>query len=260
MRLDKYLAEASIGTKKVVREYVKNKRVHVNNELITEASTLINELEDEVLFDNERVINSGKVYYMFNKPAGCVTARSDMHKKTVMDYFQDINNNGLFPVGRLDMDTEGLLFFTNDGDFDHMLMHPKHHVDKTYFFCAIGGLSDEDIIKIETGISISKEDTLTKPAKLKIDKRGTYQDFKDEINNFIIDKNKIQVNNQEFFSGYLTISEGQKHQVKRMLRAVGCYVVYLKRIKIGEICLDENLKSGEYRALTKKELEGLYFG
>lgn len=257
MRLDKYLAEASIGTRKVVRNYVKEGKVKVNDEVILEPATDINEVLDVIKYLEVEVVHEGKVYYMFHKPAGCVTARSDPNKKTVLDYFEAVNSNGLFPVGRLDMDTEGLLFLTNDGEFSHSLMYPEKHVDKTYFFWAFGGLKDEEIEQLENGISIGDEEPITKQAKIEVMKEGMFDDLKAEmgIDNFIYKKKNLY--NQSVVSGYLTISEGRKHQVKRMLKAVGCYVVYLKRISIGGVVLDEALKKGEYRELSEEEVSRL---
>ena len=255
MRLDKYLAEAGIGMRKEVRGYIKNGDVLVNGNIVLEPSTEIDMNFDEMYYKEKLVEHKGKVYYMFHKPAGCVTARKDENKPTVLDYFSNENCNGLFPVGRLDMDTEGLLFLTNDGSFDHMLMYPKKHVDKTYFFWAFGELTIEEIKKIETGIDITGDENLTKPAILKIEKAGMFETLRREmdIEDFLHKKKNLY--NQKVISGYLTITEGRKHQVKRMLKAMGCYVVYLKRISIGPIELDETLEKGQYRVLSEQELQ-----
>lgn len=259
MRLDKYLAEASVGTRKVVRNYVKDGKVSVNNQVITDPAMEFDENNDVVKYLEQVIIHTGKVYYMFYKPAGCISARKDANRKTVLDYFDLVNINGLFPVGRLDIDTEGLLFLTNDGEFNHQLMHPKKHVDKNYFFIAFGSLDLEDKKRLETGINIGLDEFMTKPAKIKIVKEGLYQEFKMlkemEIDKVIYKKKIMDL--QPVVSGYLTISEGRKHQVKRMLKAVGCYVVYLKRVSIGEVMLDESLQKGQYRTLTEEEIHKL---
>lgn len=257
MRLDKFLAQASIGMRKVVRNYVNEGKVTVNDVVITESAKDIDENIDVVKYLGVEVIHTGKVYYMFHKPARCVTARKDKDFKTVLDYFNLININGLFPVGRLDMDTEGLLFLTNDGEFNHQLMYPDKHVEKTYFFWAFGFLDDEDKEKLETGICISDDNTLTKPAKIVVEKEGMYDELKDEMYIGELINKKKNTYQRPVVSGYLTISEGRKHQVKRMLRAVGCYVVYLKRISIGEVVLDESLEKGQYRELTEIEVQKL---
>lgn len=257
MRLDKFLAESSVGTRKKVRAYIKDGMVKVNGELITEPAIEINESSDVIEYLDQVVVHAGKVYYMFHKPAGCITARKDAINKTVFDFFDDNNMNGVFHVGRLDKDTEGLLLFTNDGEFEHQLMFPQKHVEKTYYFWALGSLDEEDTKKLEQGIYIGKGEILTKPAKIEIHKSGMYKDLKSEIDIEIL--HNIDSNNydQPVVSGYLTISEGRKHQVKRMLKAVGCYVVYLKRISIGGLMLEESLKKGEYRFLTEEEIQKL---
>lgn len=257
MRLDKFLAEASVGTRKVVRNYIKNGSVKVNGQVIKEPAIEINENLDTVEYLSNIVTYTGKVYYMFHKPAGCITARKDDINSTVFDFFHDVNMDGVFHVGRLDKDTEGLLLFTNDGEFNHKLMCPKKHVAKKYFFIALGVLDKDAIKKLEAGISIGDDEDLTKPAKVSEIKHGFYQDFEHEtpIRKFYsIDTTRY---NQPVVSGYLTISEGRKHQVKRMLKAVGCYIVYLKRISIGNLMLDESLEKGEYRVLEESEFEKL---
>lgn len=257
MRLDKFLAEASVGTRKVVRTYVKDGSVKVNGQVITEPAIEINENEDTIEYLNNVVNYTGKVYYMFHKPAGCITARKDDVNKTVFDFFHDVNMDGVFHVGRLDKDTEGLLLFTNDGEFNHKLMCPKKHVKKKYFFIALGSLDKDAIKKLETGISIGDDEELTKPAKVSDVKHGFYEEFDKEtpIRKFYnVDTTRY---NQPVVSGYLTISEGRKHQVKRMLKAVGCYIVYLKRVSIGELMLDKTLEKGQYRVLKESEFQKL---
>jgi 16S rRNA pseudouridine516 synthase len=258
MRLDKFLAQSSVGTRKMVRNYIEEGMVKVNEKIITEPAIEINEKTDIIKYLDGVVDYIGKVYYMFHKPAGCITARKDAVSKTVFDYFDEVNTKGIFHVGRLDKDTEGLLLFTNDGEFEHHLMYPQKHVEKTYFFWALGTLDKKELKQLEEGVYIGKGKILTKPAKIKIDKCGRYNEFKEEID--IENLNNIDSNNynQPMVSGYLTISEGRKHQVKRMLKAVGCYVVYLKRVSIGGLSLDETLKKGEYRLLTKDEIQILY--
>ena len=257
MRLDKFLAESSVGTRKAVRSYVKEGMVTVNGALITEPAIEINESSDIIEYLDRVVDYTGKVYYMLNKPAGYITARKDTVNKTVFDFFEDVNINGVFHVGRLDKDTEGLLLFTNDGEFEHQLMYPQKHVEKTYFFWALGSLAQEDLKKLEQGIYMGKDEIITKPAKIIVEQCGMYNEFKHEIasdNLHNIDSNKYD---QPVVSGYLTISEGRKHQVKRMLKALGCYVVYLKRVSIGSLMLDESLKKGQYRFLTELEVKSL---
>jgi 16S rRNA pseudouridine516 synthase len=253
MRLDKFLAECAVGSRKEVRNYIIEGSVKINGEVITEPAIEINESYDVIEYLNKIVLYTGKVYYMFHKPAGCITARTDETHKTVFDFFDKDSMKGVFHVGRLDKDTEGLLLLTNDGEFEHKVMYPDKHVEKTYFFWAIGSLDEEDKNKLKHGICIGQgEEILTKPAKIKVDKSGVYKEFKHEI---AIDKINLNYYDQPVVSGYLTISEGRKHQVKRMLKAVGCYVVYLKRISIGGLTLDESLEKGQHRALTEGEVQ-----
>ncbi|WP_373898756.1 pseudouridine synthase [Haloimpatiens sp. FM7315] len=257
MRLDKFLAEAGIGTRKTIRAYIQNGMVKVNGQVIVKPAVEIEEKTDIIMYLDKVVKYAGKVYYMFNKPQGCITARRDESQKTVFDYFKNENMNGVFHVGRLDKDTEGLLLLTNDGEFEHGLMCPNKHVDKKYYFCALGSLEDSDINKLKNGVLIGQGKILTKPAKIKVEKIGTCQDFQQYIGNEKISEKDFKVYKQPMVSGYLTIKEGRKHQVKRMLKAVGCFVFYLKRVSIGNVFLDEALKKGEYRFLTDSELQML---
>ncbi|MGL5244387.1 MAG: pseudouridine synthase [Sarcina sp.] len=257
MRLDKFLAESSVGNRKTVREYIKNGLVKVNGQSILEPARKINEQCDVVEYLDKKIIHKGKVYYMFHKPAGYITAKKDAINKTVFDLFNEENMNGVFHVGRLDKDTEGLLLLTNDGEFEHDLMCPNKHVEKTYFFWALGSLSEEDKKKLEQGVYINKGEILTKPAKVEIKKQGLYGELKEEMPIHILNTITSNYFNQPVVCGYLTISEGRKHQVKRMLKAVGCYVVYLKREAIGELKLDNSLDKGKYRELTELEVQKL---
>jgi len=250
MRLDKFLAESSVGMRKKVKNYINEGMVKVNGDVVTDHVRRINENSDVIEFLGKVVVYTGKKYYMFNKPDGCVTARKDAKNKTVFDFFDDENMNGVFHVGRLDKDTEGLLLLTNDGEFEHKLMDPQNHIEKTYFFWALGSLDKEDRQKLEQGVLIGNGKIQTKASKIEVQKNGLYKDFEQEVNIgdfFNIDSNYY---NQPAVSGYLTISEGRNHQVKRMLKAVGCHVLYLKRVSIGGIKLDVSLEKGQYLALN----------
>ena len=194
-------------------------------------------------------------YYMFHKPRGCITARRDARHATVMDYFPEERRDELFPVGRLDKDTEGFLLVTDDGDLCFELMSPENEIPKTYFFWALGTLREEKIKEIESGISIYKgRDFETAPAKIHISHTATLADIKpllsDEDAKMSRKRGEMQVT-----AAYITITEGKKHQVKRMVRYAGCRVLYLKRVKIGGLTLDEDLPKGEYRALSASELD-----
>lgn len=254
MKLDKFLVESSIGTRQKVRELISSGLIKVNGKTFTDISMKIDE-EDLVEFNGVKIELGEKRYYMFHKPGGCVTARADKDFKTVMEYFEEENMEGVFHVGRLDKDTEGLLLFTNDGEFNKALMRPEKDVEKKYFFWALGSLSEEDKNLLETGLYIGKDEDITKPAKIKVVSEGSLEDFQSQLQVVKFYNFKGNYPKQPVVAGYLTISEGRKHQVKRMLKAVGCYVIYLKRVSIGKLSLDEELKEGEYRPLRESEIK-----
>ena len=230
MRLDKFLCENGCGTRSQVKQLVKQGRVCVNGIPCKAADQKIEENSDAVSVDGRELSYTKFVYYMFHKPAGCVSATKDNHDKIVLDFIKkDDYKADLFPVGRLDKDTEGLLLITNDGGLAHRLLSPKKHVPKTYYAKIKASLSAENIKSLEEGLDIGEEKK-TLPAKVEI------------------------IKEQEIL---LTISEGKFHQVKRMLLAVGNEVLYLKRLSMGSLKLDENLKTGEYRALTGEEIDRL---
>ena len=191
---------------------------------------------------------------MFHKPGGCITARRDARHKTVMDYFPKETRDVLFPVGRLDKDTEGLLLITDDGVFNYNLLTPEREVAKTYFFRVLGTLTEEEIGNIEHGVKIYKNrDFETSPAKITLEGISTLGEIREYLSAEDL-KLSQRKPNLPVTNGYITITEGKKHQVKRMLRSVGCRVVYLKRTKIGSLSLDENLPKGQYRPLSREEI------
>lgn len=193
------------------------------------------------------------LYFMFNKPKGCVTARSDSINKTVMEHFPPEMRNTLHPSGRLDKDTEGFLLITDDGMLTHTLMQPKSHVSKTYFFYAIGELTEEKIKAVSEGVYMKGRDIPALPAEITCTGTGVITDIAHLLSD---DKRErlLKFPGQKIFSGYITITEGKNHQVKRMLRSIGCCCVYLKRTAVGGVLLDESLAPGEYRPLTSEEL------
>ena len=235
IRLDKYLADMGIGTRSELKLWIRKGRVKVNGLVCKTPDTKVIKEKDEVYFDDEKVNYQEYLYIMLHKPAGVVSATIDNVNKTVIELIRDKMGKDLFPVGRLDKDTEGLLFITNDGDFAHQLLSPKKHVDKVYYAKVKGHVTEEDKIQLEAGVNIG-EDYITLPAKLTI----LRQDDISEVE--------------------LTIQEGKFHQVKRMFDTVGKEVVYLKRLSMGGLCLDSNLAPGEYRHLTKEEVEYLTQG
>lgn len=229
VRLDKFLADAKVGTRSEVKEYIKKGRIQVNNEIPKKGDIKIDPDTTEVLFDGEEVHKKGFVYYMLNKPQGVVSATVDNTCATVVSLIEDKNRDELFPVGRLDKDTEGLLLLTNDGMLAHNLLSPKKHVNKTYYALIKGFVTIQDVQAFCEGLDIGEKHR-TMPADLRILKSG-------EIS-------EIQV----------TIQEGKFHQVKRMFQAVSKEVIYLKRISMGKLELDKRLQPGEYRSLTEEEL------
>lgn len=229
LRLDKYLADMGKGTRTEVKGYIKKGKVSVNDSIVKEPNIKIDTMTDQVFLDGELVQYVSYEYYMINKPAGVVSATTDNYCKTVIDLIDSSIRKDLFPVGRLDKDTEGLLLITNDGELAHQLLSPKKHVSKVYFARVLGRVSTEDIIKFKEGISIEDEFT-TLPADLTIIKS-------DEVS-------EIE----------LTIYEGKFHQVKRMFEAVGKTVIYLKRLSMGKLVLDASLELGQYRKLTEEEV------
>lgn len=232
MRIDKFLTEVGLGTRSEVKKLLKTGQVAVNGLSVKKPEEKINETKDIVTYQGKVLEYQQFEYYMFHKPAGCVTAVSDARHKTVMDYMKDLTRKDLNPVGRLDIDTEGLLLITNDGQLSHELLSPAKHVPKTYYAKVEGKVTEEDASLFAAGVDIG-EKKLTKPAELRI----------------LVSEAVSEIE--------LTISEGKFHQVKRMFEAVDKKVIYLKRISMGSLVLDENLKLGSYRALTDEEVTQL---
>ncbi len=190
------------------------------------------------------------LYYMLNKPAGLITACRDSNRPTVMECFKGELAARLHPIGRLDIDTHGLLLFTDDGKADFALMQPSHHAEKSYFFRAIGSLTPSDIDELENGMDIGG--IFTAKARLTNVEKFTVADIKD----FLPERRRakyLKNANGEAFSAVLTIHEGKNHQVKRMLAHCRCKIVYLQRISVAGIELDGALSEGEYRELTAAE-------
>ena len=225
----------SIGTRQEVKKYIRQGRVKINEDIIKKPEYKIREDEDKIAFDGAPVAYETFEYYMLNKPAGVISATEDKRDKTVLDLIKEKKRKDLFPVGRLDKDTEGLLLITNDGALAHRLLSPKKHVDKCYYAKISGGVTEEDVrvFKERINIGTQEEPEWTMPAELKILEKGTVSRIR------------------------LTIREGKFHQVKRMFLAVGKEVVYLKRERMGALVLDEELAPGEYRKLTDSELKSI---
>ena len=235
MRLDKYLVACAVGSRTEVKNFLKAGRVMVNGKKEKSAKLQINENTDEICFDGQKLDYEEFVYYMMNKPQGVISATEDPKHKTVLDLLDDLaRSKEVFPVGRLDIDTHGLLLLTNDGNLAHALLSPKRHVNKTYLAQVDGIMTQEDVEKFAQGIPL--KDFTCQPAKLELVSVDTEKE-----------ESLVRV----------IIAEGKFHQVKRMVAYCGKEVVDLQRLTMGTLTLDEDLKRGEWRRLSKEELEGL---
>lgn len=222
LRLDKYLANSRAGSRSEVKEHIRKGRVTVNGTVCRDNSRYIEET-DEVCLDGRRIVYKEHVYYMLNKPAGVVSATEDPVERTVIDLFPPELRKGLFPVGRLDKDSVGLLIITDDGEFAHRFTSPSGHVDKRYLIRTDQPLCVEDEKKFSEGITLA-DGTRLKSAKLEISENDPCQ-------------------------AEVTISEGKYHQIKRMIASCGKTVTYLKRLSMGDITLDPDLEEGEFKEL-----------
>lgn len=230
MRLDKYLADMGEGKRSELKKQIRQGMAAVNGGVIRDPGYPVS-AEDTVSFGGKIVRYEEFVYYMLNKPAGVISATEDSRQETVLDLLHETVRRDLFPVGRLDRDTEGLLLLTNDGQLAHRLLAPGRHVDKVYFARIRGSLAEDAEEQFRKGMRV--DDSLTaKPAELKILRTLPDQTAETEV----------------------TIREGKYHQVKRMFRAAGAEVLYLKRLRMGSLILDPELAPGEYRRLTSEEL------
>ena len=234
-RLDKFLVEMSVASRSTIKDMAKKGRITVNGEVVKASDVKIDENIDVVSVDGQVIAFSDMEYFMLNKPAGVITATLDKKAKTVLDLIDERTRNDLFPVGRLDKDTEGLLLITNDGDLAHRLLAPKKHVDKVYYADIDGIVTDEHIRRFAEGLTLL-DGTPVMPGELTVLETDMAKNT-----------SKIQ----------LTIHEGKFHQVKRMFEAVGCSVTYLKRLSMGPLGLDAALAPGEYRILTDEEINML---
>ena len=231
-RLQKVIAAAGITSRRKAEELITEGKVKVNGKTITELGTKVNP-SDEIFVNNKLISIEDKEYYLLNKPRGVVTTTSDdKNRKIVTDL---INTTArIYPIGRLDYDTTGALLLTNDGDFANIVMHPKSSIDKVYLAKLEGIIKGEQINKLKNGIKL--DNVLVKPSRVKLKKVNA-------------EKNTCMVE--------ITIHEGKNHQVKRMFEAVGFHVEKLHREKVGIFTL-QNLKSGEYRKLSPKEIAIIY--
>lgn len=228
MRLDKFLANMGVGTRSEVKQLLKKGSVKVNQNIVKLPKLHVNPNSDEIMVNDEVVSYVDKVYIMLNKPKGYISATEDEVHPTIIDLIPEYAHLNIFPVGRLDKDTEGLLLVTNDGQFNHEVMNPNKHVSKTYEVYSKHPITQFDIDKFKSGIELS--DGKLKPAILK------------KVDNYV---------------SHVTIYEGKYHQVKRMFHSIENEVLELKRIKIAQLELDHNLDLGSYRLLTQIDFDNL---
>ncbi|WP_287937285.1 pseudouridine synthase [Romboutsia sp.] len=231
MRVDKLLSNVGVASRAELKKYCKQGLISVNGKVINNPGIQVDSENDEVIFNGEKIVYREFIYIMLNKPDGYISATFDKHDPIVLDL---IDSSYLvfepFPVGRLDKDTEGLLVLTNDGQLSHRVLSPKKHVPKTYYAKIQGKVTEEDILAFEKGV-ILDDGYETMPSQLKILKSDDISEIE------------------------LIIHEGKFHQVKRMFESVDKKVVYLKRISMGKLKLDESLELGEYRELTEEEVK-----
>ena len=230
-RLDKILARLGYGSRRDIRKLCKDGLVIIDGKTVKDSSQHVNPEESEIKVGIEVVFYREFVYLMLNKPQGVISATEDTRHETVIDLLdKKYIGFDVFPVGRLDIDTEGLLIITNDGQLAHRILSPKKHVPKTYYAEVEGVVTVEDVRAFNAGVTLD-DGYETLPAKLEIIKGDTISEIE------------------------LTIMEGKFHQVKRMFEAVGKKVVYLQRVKMGALELDEDLELGEYRELSEDEID-----
>ena len=229
VRVDKILSELGFGSRQEIKKHVKAGKIRINDNIVKKPEEKLNSEVDKLFFEGKEVEVEEFETFILYKPAGYVCATKDNVHKTVMELI-DSKRKNIVPVGRLDLDTEGILILTNDGDLNHRLVSPSSHVDKTYYAIFEGRLNENAVEMAKNGLDIG-EGEVSKPAKLEI-----------------ISSNEIM----------LTIHEGKFHQVKRMVKALGGEVTYLKRVAFGGLRLDDlKLKKGESRKITEIEMEML---
>ncbi|MBP2623642.1 pseudouridine synthase [Streptococcus oricebi] len=235
MRLDKFLAGSGLGSRSQVKQVLKNKQIRLNGQIEKQAKTQVDPLLDDIRLDGQKLSYQKYLYYLLNKPSGFLSATEDRTQATVLDLLDDeARQRQVFPVGRLDRDTRGLLLLTNNGPLAHALLSPKRHVEKTYLAQVAGIMTAEDQTAFAGGLAL--KDFTCQPASLKI----LDQDLEKET--CLVE---------------ITISEGKHHQVKRMVQARGKTVTDLKRLSMGPLELDSELAEGDYRSLTASELASL---
>jgi len=243
LRVDRFLANMGCGSRNEVKRMLHSGKVVVNGVIVKDETRRITPQSDQVVCLGELIPYREFIYLMLNKPAGVVSATEDLQEHTVLDLVADkYRNLGLFPVGRLDKDTEGLLILTNNGDLGHRLLAPKKHVPKRYYAQIAGKVGDEDIAAFQAGV-VLEDGYRTMPAKLEIIGSSGLAGMQSEADA----QSEIVIE----------IHEGKFHQIKRMMQALGKQVIYLKRIAMGDLTLDPALSPGEYRELSEQEIKRL---
>ena len=230
--LDKYLSDMGVESRSRLKQLIRKGQVTVNGVTEKRPEVKIIPGQDQVCVSGREISYQKFEYYMLHKPAGVVTATEDRRERTVMELLPELRRKDLFPVGRLDKDTEGLLLLTNDGTLAHRLLSPRHQVDKVYYAKIAGRVTEEDVRAFAEGLDIGDEQPAL-PARLTI------------------------LDAEETSEIHVTLTEGRFHQVKRMFEAVGKQVVYLKRLSMGPLLLDESLEKGCCRKLTEEEIRRL---
>ena len=258
IRLDRFLANANVGTRSQVKKLIKSGAVTVDGSVCTNGSAKIDE-NSCITCQGKNIIPLANCVYMLNKPAGVVSATTDGVDKTVVDLLKNEGRGDIFPIGRLDKDTEGILLITNDGALSHNLLSPRRHVDKTYLCVTNKPLTYEELRLIEEGIDIG-DDKITKPSKIsKTTLEEACNTYNIAMGNVVslferIDK-LSDYTADSVYSYFLTISEGRYHQVKRMFSHFGGEILYLNRVEFAGLRLDKDLGPGEFRLLTDEEMK-----
>ncbi len=237
VRLDRFLADAGCGTRTEVKKLIRSGRVAVAGETENRPERKVDPGKDRVTVDGSEICLRGPVYLMMNKPAGVLSATEDRRQETVLDLLPPELREGVFPAGRLDIDTEGFLLLTDDGVLSHNLLSPRKHVAKTYHAVLDGPVGEKEIKKFREGLDIGDEKP-TIPAELRIPAA----------------EETFAPGQPEGFDAIVVLYEGRFHQVKRMFEAVGRTVIYLERLAMGDLKLDPELERGEYRPLSQEEL------
>lgn len=233
-RLDKILSSGGLGSRREIKEFLKKGLIKVNGTIEKDGSIHIDPQSDLIEVENNKFEYRENIYLMLNKPSGVISATEDSKYKTVLDLIDSrYLHYDLFPVGRLDIDTEGLILLTNDGKLGHRIISPKNHIPKKYFVKICGKITREDIAIFKEGVILE----------------GEYKTLPSEL---------IILSSGEESTVELIIFEGKFHQVKRMFQAIGKKVIYLKRLSIGNLQLDNKLELGQYRELTEDEIDNLY--